>query len=122
MLRLVSRKKKPKKRRDESPRDDATFSARWIVEGPVALSEEDTRVEIVRQSSGRFGWIFVRIDDRGRRVLARSERSYRSRKRVRRAIAVLEDASIVDATKEHPPVDPAPDLRSKQADAPPGIE
>ena len=35
------------------------------------------RFEIVRRGFGRFGWIFVRIDDRGRRVLARSERSYR---------------------------------------------
>jgi hypothetical protein len=57
------------------------------------------RLEIVRRASGRFGWIFVRIDDRGRCVLASSERSYRSRKRVRRAIAALEDADIVDATR-----------------------
>lgn len=61
------------------------------------------RIEIVRRAFGRFGWIFVRIDDRGRRVLARSERSYRSTKRVRRAIAALEDACIVDTTKDYVP-------------------
>lgn len=61
------------------------------------------RFEIVRRAFGRFGWIFVRIDDLGRRVIARSERSYRSRKRVRRAIAALEDAPIVDATKDYLP-------------------
>src|SRR4051794_30626400 len=36
-------------------------------------------IEIVRRANGRFAWIFVRVDDRGRRVLARSERSYGSR-------------------------------------------
>jgi hypothetical protein len=61
------------------------------------------RFEIVHRSFGRFGWIFVRIDERGRRVLARSERSYRSRKRVRKAIAALDDAPIVDATREFLP-------------------
>jgi len=61
------------------------------------------RLEIVRRASGRFGWIFVRIDDRGRRVLASSERSYRSRKRVRQAIAALEDADIVDTTQDYVP-------------------
>jgi hypothetical protein len=61
------------------------------------------RFEIVRRGFGRFGWIFVRIDDRGRRVLARSERSYRSKKRVRRAIAAFDNAPIVDATKEFLP-------------------
>jgi hypothetical protein len=61
------------------------------------------RLEIVRRTSGRFGWIFVRIDDRGRRVLARSERSYRSRKRVLRAICALKDAGIADATEGYLP-------------------
>jgi hypothetical protein len=57
------------------------------------------RIEIVRRAFGRFGWIFVRIDERGRRVLARSERSYRSRKRVQRAITRLQDARIDDTTE-----------------------
>jgi hypothetical protein len=61
------------------------------------------RLEIVRRASGRFGWIFVRIDDRGRQVLASSDRSYRSRKRVLREIAALEDADIVDATEGYLP-------------------
>lgn len=61
------------------------------------------RFEIVHRAFGRFGWIFVRLDDRGRCVLARSERSYRSRKRVRRAIAALEDAPVVDAVKDCAP-------------------
>jgi hypothetical protein len=62
------------------------------------------RFEIVRRAIDRFGWIFVRIDDKGRRVLARSERSYPSRKRVWKAIAALEDAQgcIVDTTKGYP--------------------
>jgi hypothetical protein len=63
------------------------------------------RFEIVHRAFGRFGWIFVRINDRGRRVLARSERSYRSRKRVRRAIGALRGADdIVDATEGYLPV------------------
>jgi uncharacterized protein YegP (UPF0339 family) len=61
------------------------------------------RFEIVRRGLGRFGWIFVRIDERGRRVLAWSERSYRSKKRVCRAIAALKSAEIVDATKDYLP-------------------
>jgi uncharacterized protein YegP (UPF0339 family) len=62
------------------------------------------RFEIVRRAFGRFGWVFVRINDGGRRVLARSERSYRSRKRVRRAIATLKGADdIDDATEDYLP-------------------
>jgi hypothetical protein len=61
------------------------------------------RFEIVRRAFDRFGWVFVRIDDRGRRILARSERSYRSRKRVKRAIAALKEAPIVDATEDYLP-------------------
>jgi hypothetical protein len=57
------------------------------------------RFEIVRRAFGRFGWIFVRTDEGERCVLARSARSYGSRERVRQAIAALEDAPIVDATK-----------------------
>jgi hypothetical protein len=60
--------------------------------------------EIVRRPSGRFAWIFVRIDDRGREVLARSERSYRTTKRVLRAIAKLEDAPVVDTTTGYLPL------------------
>jgi hypothetical protein len=54
--------------------------------------------EIVRRECGRFGWEFVRIDDQGRRVLAHSERSYGSKKRVRRAIAAVRGARLVDTT------------------------
>jgi hypothetical protein len=61
------------------------------------------RIEIVRRGFGRFGWNFVRVDDRGRRVFARSERSYRSRKRVLRAIAALGEARVVDVTKNDLP-------------------
>jgi hypothetical protein len=61
------------------------------------------RFEIVRRGFGRFGWIFVRIDDRGRRrVLAASQRSYRSRKGVCNAILALEGASVVDTTEGVP--------------------
>src|SRR5262245_35392657 len=106
MLRLVSPKKKPKpKPKPTKPPDGGTFDVEWIVEGPVLLSAKDTQIEIVSHPAGRFGWILVRIDDGGRRVLARSDRSYRSKKRVRRAIAAPADAPIVDATKEKPPVD-----------------
>jgi hypothetical protein len=53
------------------------------------------RFEIVRRANGRFAWVFVRVDNRGRqRVLARSARSWRRRKRARRAIKVLRDAPI----------------------------
>jgi hypothetical protein len=65
------------------------------------LKMKPYRFEIVRRAFGGFGWVIVRIDDRGRRVLARSERSYRSRKRVRRAIAAFEGAPIVDATNDY---------------------
>jgi hypothetical protein len=54
--------------------------------------------EIVSRECGRFGWAFVRIDDRGRCVLASSERSYRSKKRVRRAISAVRGARLVDTT------------------------
>jgi hypothetical protein len=56
------------------------------------------RFEIVRRAFGRFGWDFVVVDDGRRRVLARSQRSYGSKKRVRKAIAALKEARIVDAT------------------------
>jgi len=55
------------------------------------------RFEIVRRAFGRFGWILV-DQRRGRRVLARSERSWRSKKRVARAIKGLAGADVVDRT------------------------
>jgi hypothetical protein len=61
------------------------------------------RFEIVRRAFGRFGWIFVRIHDRERCVLARSARSYHSKEDVRQAIAALDDAPIVDVTKGRRP-------------------
>jgi len=64
---------------------------------------KEYRIEIVRRACGRFGWVFVRIDERGRRVLARSDRSYKSRKRVRQAITALRDADVFDATKGYAP-------------------
>jgi hypothetical protein len=56
--------------------------------------------EIVRRAFGRFGWVIVDERRRRRRVIARSERSYRSKKRVRRAIDRLGGGRIVDRTKE----------------------
>jgi hypothetical protein len=58
------------------------------------------RFEIVSRGLGRFGWIFVRINDRGRRVLARSERSYPSMKRVKQAIATLKGTDCIADTTE----------------------
>jgi hypothetical protein len=59
------------------------------------------RFEIVRRGFGRFGWIFVKFDDRGRRrVLAASQRSYGSRKGVCKAILALQGADVVDTTKK----------------------
>jgi hypothetical protein len=54
--------------------------------------------EIVRRANGRYGWRFVVIDDCGRRVLARSERTWRRRKRVRKFIEALQEAGIEDVT------------------------
>lgn len=48
--------------------------------------------EIVRRSRKRYDWVFVADRDGRPRVLARSGRDYRSRKKVRRAIARLQDA------------------------------
>ena len=71
---------------------------------------KEYRIEIVRRACGRFGWIFVRIDERGRRVIARSDRSWKSRKRVRNAIAALRDADVFDATEDYAPI-PLPATR-----------
>lgn len=57
------------------------------------------RFEIVRRAFGRFGWVVVERDRRGRHVVARSERSYRSKKRAKRAIAALGGAQVVDTTR-----------------------
>jgi hypothetical protein len=72
-----------------------------VDEGSKEMKEY--RIEIVRRSWRRFGWVFVRIDERGRRVLARSDRSYKSRKRVRQAIDALREARVFDATKGYAP-------------------
>jgi hypothetical protein len=59
--------------------------------------------EIVRRTYDRYGWIFVEIRGGRRRVLARSERTYKSKGRVRAAITslkdVIGDAEVVDATR-----------------------
>jgi hypothetical protein len=57
------------------------------------------RFEIVRRRSDRFGWRVVAIDDAGRRVLGRSERSYRSRKKANQAIDALRAADVDDTTR-----------------------
>jgi hypothetical protein len=57
------------------------------------------RFEIVCRGFDRFGWILVVCDEKERRVLARSVRSYRSKDRVREAIAALKEAPI-EATKD----------------------
>jgi hypothetical protein len=57
------------------------------------------RFEIVRRKSDRFGWRVVAIDDAGRRVLGRSERSYRSRKKANQAINALRAAYVDDTTR-----------------------
>jgi hypothetical protein len=80
MLGIMSPKKKP---RDESPRVDARYSAEWIVEGPVPLSDATYSVTWTVEGP-----------------LPLSEED------VRRALATLKDAPIVQATKEHPPLEP----------------
>jgi hypothetical protein len=58
--------------------------------------------EIVRRPYDRYSWLFVEVEDGRRRVLARSDRDYRSAKRLRSAIEdlreVLPGADVVDAT------------------------
>ena len=58
--------------------------------------------EITRSGFGRYAWVFVEIRDHRRRVLARSARDYKSRKRVRAAIerlrAAVPGARVVDGT------------------------
>jgi hypothetical protein len=57
------------------------------------------RFEIVRRKSDRFGWRVVAIDDVRRRVLGRSERSYPSRKKAKKAIDALRVAYVDDTTR-----------------------
>ena len=57
------------------------------------------RFEIVRRKSDRFGWRVVAIDGARRRVVGRSERSYRSRKKVWKAIDALQVANVDDTTR-----------------------
>src|SRR5690242_7009803 len=62
---------------------------------------KEYRIEIGTRGLSRFGWTYVRIDDRGTRVLARSERSYRSKKRAKAAIDALQCAGVFDATESY---------------------
>jgi hypothetical protein len=48
--------------------------------------------EIFRQTYDRWSWHFVEIRDGQRRVLARSGRDYRSRRRARKAVRALKGA------------------------------
>jgi uncharacterized protein YegP (UPF0339 family) len=48
--------------------------------------------EIVRRASKRYSWLFVELRDGRQRVLACSARDYRSRKRARRAVTMLQSA------------------------------
>jgi uncharacterized protein YegP (UPF0339 family) len=67
--------------------------------------------EIVRRTYGRYSWVFVEVDGQRRRILARSDRDYGSKKKVKRAIAGLKkdfsDAVIRDATRS-PACEPFP--------------
>ena len=56
------------------------------------------RFEVVRRRYDRFGWNVVAIDGARRRVLARSERTWRSPKRAKRAIAAVQGADVVDVS------------------------
>lgn len=56
------------------------------------------RFEIVRRGNGRFGWIFVRVGDGKRRLLARSVRDYRSPDKVKDAIDKMDGARVDDTT------------------------
>ena len=62
------------------------------------------RFEILRRGDDRFYWLFVVLERRRRRVLARSTRDYRSAQKAKAAIAKLQRATnVVDTT-----VDPFP--------------
>jgi hypothetical protein len=79
----VSPKKKPKQR-DESSRDDATYSVSWTVEGPVPLSDATYSVTWTVEGP-------VPLSDDV----------------VQRSIAALKKAPIVDVAEEHPPGGPS---------------
>lgn len=53
------------------------------------------RFEIVRRADRRYSWLLVEVEGERRRVLARSQRDHRSRKRVEKAIAELRTAEIL---------------------------
>ncbi len=55
------------------------------------------RFEIVRRKRRRFGWRLVATKGDRRRVIARSQRSYRSPKRALRAVEAVQCADVVDA-------------------------
>lgn len=62
------------------------------------------RFEILRRGDDRFYWLFVVLEGRRRRVLARSTRDYRSARKAMGAIAKLRRTThVVDTT-----VDPFP--------------
>jgi hypothetical protein len=56
--------------------------------------------QIVRRAYKRYSWLFVEVRDGQQRVLACSARDYRSRKRARRAVTVLQrvvpDADVIE--------------------------
>jgi hypothetical protein len=63
------------------------------------VKPKDYHFEIVRRTYRRFSWRFVVIEEDGRRrVLDRSHRDYRSRKRVRRAILAMQSAHVDDCS------------------------
>lgn len=63
------------------------------------------RFEMVRRPYGLYAWRLVESRDGGRRVMARGAREYRSRKKVRGAIAelcqALPGATVVDTTRPY---------------------
>ena len=57
------------------------------------------RFDIVRRKSDRFEWRVVAFDECGEQVIARSERSWRKRKKVWRAIAAIQEADVFDMSR-----------------------
>jgi hypothetical protein len=57
------------------------------------------RFEILRRGDGRYYWLFVVLERRRRRVLARSTRDYRSAEKAKGAIAkLLRTTNVFDTT------------------------
>jgi hypothetical protein len=58
--------------------------------------------EMVRRPNDRFSWVFVKVDEGRRRVLARGDRDYRYKERAEQVIGVLKTeagrAEVLDAT------------------------